>query len=57
MTFALAIHPLTMKNRPCVLIWACALNRKNTVLQKMMSERYQQISQARTFGALQARIG
>ena len=21
----------TVKNRPCVLIWACALNRKNTV--------------------------
>ena len=32
-TFALVIHPLTVKNRPCALIWACALNRKNTVDQ------------------------
>ena len=32
-TFALAIPPLTVKNRPCALIWACALNRKNTVVQ------------------------
>ena len=31
LTFALVIHPLTVKNRPCALIWACALNRKNTV--------------------------
>ena len=31
MTFALVIHPLTIKNRPCALIWACALNLKNTV--------------------------
>ena len=30
-TFALVIHPLTVKNRPCALIWACALNWKNTV--------------------------
>ena len=30
-TFALVIHHLTVKNRPCVLIWACALNPKNTV--------------------------
>ena len=30
-TFALVIHPLTVKNRACALIWACALNRKNTV--------------------------
>ena len=30
-TFALVIHPLTVENRPCALIWACALNRKNTV--------------------------
>ena len=30
-TFALVIHPLTVKNRPCALIWACALNRKKTV--------------------------
>ena len=27
----LVIPPLTMKNRPCALIWTCALNRKNTV--------------------------
>ena len=31
MTFALAIPPLTVKNRGCALIWACALNRKNMV--------------------------
>ena len=31
-TFALVIPPLTVKNRPCALIWACALNRKNMVL-------------------------
>ena len=30
-TFALVIHPLTVKNRPCALIRSCALNRKNTV--------------------------
>ena len=30
-TFALVIQPLTVKNRPCALIWACALNRKSTV--------------------------
>ena len=30
-TFALAIPTLTVKNRPCALIWACAHNRKNTV--------------------------
>ena len=33
-TFALVIPPLTLKNRPCALIWACALNRKNTVVDK-----------------------
>ena len=33
MTVALAIPPLTMKNRPCALIQACALNWKNTVYQ------------------------
>ena len=32
-TFVLVIHPLTVKNRPCALIWACALNRKNTASQ------------------------
>ena len=32
MTFELAIPPPTMKNRPRALIWACALNRKNTVM-------------------------
>ena len=31
MTVTLAIPPLTMKNRPCPLLGACALNRKNTV--------------------------
>ena len=31
MTVALAIPPLTMKNRPCALIRACALNQKNMV--------------------------
>ena len=31
MTVALAIPPLTLKNRPCALIRACALNQKNTV--------------------------
>ena len=31
-TSALVIHPLTAKNRPCELIWACALNRKNMVV-------------------------
>ena len=31
MTFALVIPPLTVKNRPCALILACALYRKNTV--------------------------
>ena len=31
MTVALAIPPLTVKNSPCALIRACALNRKNTV--------------------------
>ena len=35
-TFALVIPPLTMKNRPCALIWACVLNRKNTVSQAMV---------------------
>ena len=30
-TFALVIHPLTVKNKPCALIWACVLNRKKTV--------------------------
>ena len=30
--FALVIHPLTTKNRPCALISACALNRKTTVM-------------------------
>ena len=29
-TFALVIHPLTVKNRPCAIIRSCALNRKNT---------------------------
>ena len=37
MTFVLAIPPLTMKNRPCELIWACALNRKNTVFTFLKS--------------------
>ena len=32
MAFALAIPPLTVKNRPCGLIWAYALNRKNMVV-------------------------
>ena len=32
-TFVLVIPPLTMKNRACVLIWACALNWKNTVIE------------------------
>ena len=31
MTGALAIPPPTVKNRPCALIRACALNLKNTV--------------------------
>ena len=31
LAFALVIHPLTVKNRPCALIWACAFNWKNTV--------------------------
>ena len=31
MTVSLAIPPLTVKNRPCVLIRTCALNQKNTV--------------------------
>ena len=35
-TFALVIHPLTVKNRPCALIWACALNRKNTVVLNLL---------------------
>ena len=34
-TFALVIHPLTVKNRPCALIRSCALNRKNKVNQQM----------------------
>ena len=25
-TFALVIHPLTVKKRPCALSWACALD-------------------------------
>ena len=29
--WSVVIHPLTVKYRPCALIWACALNRKNTV--------------------------
>ena len=29
-TFELVIHPLTVKKRPCALIWAC-VHRKNTV--------------------------
>ena len=32
MTVALAIPPLTVKNRPRALIRACAFNRKNTVI-------------------------
>ena len=32
MTVALAIPPLTVKNRPCALIRSCALNCKNMVL-------------------------
>ena len=32
MTVALAIPPLTMKNRPRALIRACAFNQKNTVI-------------------------
>ena len=31
MTVALAIPPLTVKNMPCALIRACALNRTNMV--------------------------
>ena len=38
-TFALVIHPLTVKNRPCALIWACALNRKNTVVHFMILKK------------------
>ena len=34
-TFALVIHPLTKKNRPCALIRSCALKRKNTVIAKI----------------------
>ena len=30
-TFAMVIHPLIVKNRPCAPIGAYALNRKNTV--------------------------
>ena len=33
MTFALAVPPLTVKNRGCALIWVCALNRANTVFR------------------------
>ena len=36
-TFALVIHPLPVKNRPCALIWACALNRKNTVIRATLT--------------------
>ena len=36
MIVALAIPPLTVKNRPCVLIRVCALNRKNTVIHKCL---------------------
>ena len=32
MTVALAIPPHLVKNRPSAIIWACALNRKNTVM-------------------------
>ena len=35
-TFALVIHPLTMKNRPCALIRSCALNRKNMVSLQLL---------------------
>ena len=35
-TFALVIRPLTVKNRHCALIWACALNRKNTVSNNLV---------------------
>ena len=34
MTFALAIPSLTVNNRPCALIWACAVNQKNMVIAK-----------------------
>ena len=32
MTFALAVPPLTLKNRDCALNRSCALNQKNTVI-------------------------
>ena len=35
-TFALVIHPLTVKKRSCALIWGCALIRKNTVTKVMV---------------------
>ena len=43
-TFALVIHPLTVKNRPCALIRSCALNRKNTVLYLKICTHLVQIS-------------
>ena len=33
MTFALAVPPVSVKNRGCALIWVCALNRANTVTE------------------------
>ena len=35
-TVALAIPHLTVKNRPCALIWACPLNRKNRVFFSLL---------------------
>ena len=46
MTVALAIPPLTVKNRPCALIWACALNRKNTVFGLNLNSRNCECSQS-----------
>ena len=47
-TFLLVIHPLTVKNRPCALIWACALNRKNTVIKLEWPNLHSKVSRIAT---------